>query len=303
MEFEIHPQPPFNFDLSLRYYARSRFEAVDTVHNGRYYRLFEAGGKTYPVEVRSSGSIDKPRLIARILKGSPGKKAQNVIVDYIKTVFRSDYKLNRFYDFCKNDNILSELSDKYYGLTNLQTVDLCEILVWAITGQQMSLGFAYKLKRRLVKKYGSKHYIDGRPVYTFPKPEALAEAKTSDLLKMQYSKNKADYIKGLASLVAGRKIELEKLREFDDNKVRELLLSIRGIGRWSCEYAMLRSLGRDDACPSGDAGLRRALAENYGLDKKSSEKEIENFMERFRPYRGMATYYLWFGLLENKRID
>jgi DNA-3-methyladenine glycosylase II len=303
MEFEIYPQPPFDFDLSLRYYARSRFESVDMVNNGRYYRLIEAGGKIYPVKVRSSGSIDKPRIIARILEVKPGKKAQNVIADYIKTVFRADYKLNRFYDFCKNDNILGRLSNKYYGLINLQTVDLFEILVWAITGQQMNLGFAYKLKRRLVEKYGSKYEIDGRSVYTFPKPEDLAEAKTLELLKMQYSKNKADYIKGLSLAVAEGKIELEKLRDFDDNTVREILLSIRGIGRWSCEYAMLRSLGRDNACPSGDAGLRRALAKNYGLDKKSSEKEIENFMDRFRPYRGMATYYLWFGLLDDKRMD
>ncbi len=211
--------------------------------------------------------------------------------------------MNHFYEFCRKDSILDRLTRKYYGLVNLQTVEPFEILVWAITGQQMSLKFAYRLKRRLVEKYGTRIEIDGKTIYTFPQPEVLAGAKRSDLLEMQYSRNKADYIKSLAASVADRKIDLEKLRGFDDNTVREFLTGIRGIGRWSCEYAMLRSLGRDDACPSADAGLRRALAENYGIVEKSSEKEIDNFMERFRPFRGMATYYLWFGLLEKSTKD
>ncbi|HDS00540.1 MAG TPA: DNA-3-methyladenine glycosylase 2 family protein, partial [candidate division Zixibacteria bacterium] len=269
----------------------------------RYYRAIPYHGKICPVEVKSVGEIEKPRILARSLAGSPEKYEQNVIAQNLKTIFRIGYSLHGFYEFCKTDHILKRLSERYYGLINLQTVDPFEILVWAITGQQMSLKFAFRLKRRLVEKYGKRFQVDGKTIYTFPKPEVLAGAKTSDLLKMQYSRNKADYIKSLAASVTDRKIDLEKLRGFDDNTVRDILTGIRGIGGWSCEYAMLRSLGRDDACPSADAGLRRALAENYGIAQKSSEKDVDNFMKRFMPFRGMATYYLWFGLLEKSTKD
>lgn len=299
MEFELLPKAPFDFDLSLRYYSRSKFESVDVVDQGSYYRLIKAGGKVYPVEIRSSGNVEKPEINIKVHASRSGDKIREMIANSISLQFRADYGLADFYKFCGNDKVLSNLTKRYYGLKNMQTADPFEILVWAITGQQMSLKFAYTLKQRLVKKYGREYEVEGHKVHLFPKPDVLARASHQDLMEMQYSQNKSDYIRDLAELVSENKIELEKLRRFDDNKVREILTGIRGIGNWSCEYCMLRSLGRDDACPAGDAGLRRALAHYYGLDNRAKEKDVEAFMDRFRPYRGMVTYYLWFGLLEN----
>jgi DNA-3-methyladenine glycosylase II len=303
MEFEIFPKPPSDFDLSLKYYSRSKFESVDVVDDCAYYRVIPSGRTAYPVKVISVGTVERPKLHAKIYKKTANEKMQKMIEEYLRMVFRADYELAGFYRFCRRDSVLRKLTKQYYGLKNPLTVDPFEILVWAITGQQMSLNFAYTLKRRLVLKYGREYEIEGRKVYLFPKPEALADASREDLLEMQYSRNKAEYIKGLAQLVSQHKIELEKLRGFDDNKVREILTGIRGVGSWSSQYCMLRSLGRDDAYPAGDAGLRRALALFYGLNNKAGENEVENFMERFRPYRGMVTYYLWFGLLENTMGD
>jgi DNA-3-methyladenine glycosylase II len=300
MEFEIYPKPPFDFDLSLKYYSRSKFESVDVVDECAYYRVIPSGRRAYPVKVISVGTVERPKLQVKIYKKSANEKARKMIRGYLRTAFRADYELAGFYRFCRQDSVLRKLTKQYYGLKNPLTVDPFEILVWAITGQQMSLNFAYKLKRRLVLKYGREYEIEGHKVYLFPEPEALADASREDLMEMQYSRNKADYIRGLAELVCKQKIELEKLRGFDDNRVREILTGIRGVGSWSSEYCMLRSLGRDDACPAGDAGLRRALALFYGLNNKARENEVEDFMERFRLYRGMVTYYLWFGLLESK---
>ena len=299
MEIELRPQAPFNFELSLKNYTRSKFEAVDMVDGDRYYRVIRIGKRIYRLDIRSEGSIERPLLVAKIYGRPPGKKEVKDITDYLEILFRADYDLRGFYRFCRNDKTLKRFSKWYYGLKNLQTVDVFEILVWAITGQQMNLAFAYSLKKRLTEKYGRRYDIGGKSVYTFPEADVLAGAKAADLMNLKYSRNKAEYIKGLASRVAEGKLELEKLRKFDDNKVREILTGIRGVGSWSCEYSMLRSLSRDDACPSGDAGLRRALALYYGLDKKSGERDIERFMERFKPYRGVVTYYLWFGLLHD----
>ena len=71
------------------------------------------------------------------------------------------------------------------------------------------------------------------------------------------------------------------------------LLSVKGIGRWTMAYGLMRHLGHMDALPVGDAGLRSALREQFALAEPPDEARQEKLMEPFRPYRGLATYYLW----------
>jgi DNA-3-methyladenine glycosylase II len=70
-------------------------------------------------------------------------------------------------------------------------------------------------------------------------------------------------------------------------------MPIRGIGRWTAEYVLLRGLGRWDVLPATDAGLINGVRRAYHLDHRPSPEEITSLSERWRPWRGLATYYLW----------
>jgi DNA-3-methyladenine glycosylase II len=296
MEFNLFPEAPFDYELSLAYYTRSRFEIVDLVKDNCYYRLIPCNGNIYPVKVKSSGTIEKPEIVVDIVSEKTDKTVQKMIADYIKTLFRTDYNITDFYEFVSNDPVLSKLIEVFYGLKNPQTIDLFEALVWAITGQQINLNFAYMLKKSLVEKFGVEYHIEDNQVFVFPTPATLAEVDIEQLREMKYSRNKAEYIIGLARAIDSGKIKFDGIDKMSDNAVREQLLAIRGVGRWTCEYCLLRSLSRQDACLSGDAGLKNALIKFYGLKKTVKEIDIDQFMKRFEPYRGLATFYLWYGL-------
>ncbi len=294
--YTIKTRKPFDFDLSLKYYARSRFEAVDLVSGGNYYRAIPVNERILPAKVHKTRSGN---IKFKTSEENLSETDKSVIETHLSHIFRCPYDMGPFYRMAESDKILRELTREYCGLKNLQTVDPYEILVWAILGQQISLPFAYSLKMALVRKYGMTHEYGGVAVYRFPGPEILAESQKDDLRALKISGNKAEYIIGLSKMICDGKIDLDSLPKNDDKSLREILLSIRGVGAWTCEYVMLRSLGRDDACPAGDAGLRRALAIFYGLDKKAGEAKINEFMKRFSPYRGLSTYYLWFALMNH----
>ena len=168
-----------------------------------------------------------------------------------------------------------------------QSLSLFDGLIWAVTGQQINLPFAFALRQRLFAKYSEPL---GNDLYSVPTPERIAELADSDLRDIQYSRQKADYLIGIARLGPGWIAELEAA-SFTRSKT--MLLATRGLGIWSANYLLMRSLGYADCVPLGDTGLTAGLVHFHGLESKPTLTEIEAMMKPFCPYRSLATYHLW----------
>ena len=93
-------------------------------------------------------------------------------------------------------------------------------------------------------------------------------------------------------------MDLEALRGRPHLEILERLVALRGIGRWTAEYVLLRGYGYPDALPAGDAGLRRQIMRCYGLPVAPDEEEILRMGVQWMPYRSWATLYLWNADLE-----
>lgn len=175
---------------------------------------------------------------------------------------------------------------------------LFEALAWCVIGQQINLAFAYRLKRRLSERYASWVDASGRRHYLFPEPAVLAEASREDLRAMQLSYRKADYLIGLARLFRdGELSEAGINRLVDTPTMIAELRRIRGIGEWSAAYGLLKGLGRADAVPFGDSGLRAAYMRLYGREGRPSRRELEELFGLFSGWEGYAAFYLWRTLL------
>lgn len=186
----------------------------------------------------------------------------------------------------------------YPGLKPTRPPSLWEALVWAICAQQISLGFALILKERLVRRFGETREVAGRPLSTFPTPAVLASADPAELRSFQFSASKASFIIGLAQAIEEGRLDLQAVEVMPSEAALEYLISFRGIGRWTAEYALLRGLGRSDAFPATDAGVRNALVRLGAVPAKPSEADIRAWAAQTHPWGGIVALYLWRWLAE-----
>jgi DNA-3-methyladenine glycosylase II len=157
-----------------------------------------------------------------------------------------------------------------------------ESLARGIVGQQISTRAATAIYDRLMVMIGGRD----------PAP-AIAAATDEELRAVGLSRAKVVALRDLAARMLDGRLDLQRLDELTDAEVRSRLIAVRGIGPWTADLFLIGQLGREDVLPSGDLGLRHAIQAAYHLDHVPSPREVEAFGERWRPYRTVATAYLY----------
>lgn len=162
-----------------------------------------------------------------------------------------------------------------------------EALVDSIISQQISVRAADAIMARLraALPAGSAGSIT---------PQALLPLEQEALRAVGLSTPKARYVRDLTERVTGGQLNLERLIELDDEAVIDELIVVKGIGRWTAEMILIFSLGRPDVLPVDDLGLLEGVREAYGLETRPTPKEMRERGEIWRPYRTIATWYMWY---------
>jgi len=126
------------------------------------------------------------------------------------------------------------------------------------------------------------------------RPQDILAAPEEELLSAGLSRAKLAALKDLAArTVDGTIPTLARLRRMGDEEIIELLTKVRGIGRWTAEMLLMFRLGRPDVLPVGDYAVRKGFALTYGLEALPKPKQLEQYGERWRPFRSVASWYLW----------
>lgn len=158
-------------------------------------------------------------------------------------------------------------------------------LVEAICSQQLSTKAASTIFKRLEEKLRS---VDVKSVL---------DTSSEDLKSCGLSFSKVKYIQDLAIKVDSGKIKLQNLDNLSNEEVISSLTQVSGIGPWTCQMILMFDLGRDDVFPVDDLGISKAM---FKITKKQMSKiQLLKFSERWKPYRTVASWYLWRSL-ENK---
>lgn len=156
-------------------------------------------------------------------------------------------------------------------------------LLRSIVGQQLSTKAARSIYERIIGLF------DGGT----PSPQRLLEADPDTLRAAGLSRSKVTYMRSLAEHVISGELELERLDELGDDDVTREITAVKGLGRWSADMFLIFHLGRPDVLPVGDLGVRRAVERAYGLEIIPPAADVEALGERWRPYRSLASLYLW----------
>lgn len=166
-----------------------------------------------------------------------------------------------------------------------------EALTWAITGQQISLGAAIAIRRKLIELAGPRH-SDGLACY--PDSCRIAGLDESDLRQAGYSQAKAQTLLALSRGIEDQQFPLETwLALLPIDEIRHRLQAVRGIGPWTVDYALLRGFAWLDGSLHGDAAVRRKLGLLLGSAEKPSEPFVQRWLAAFSPWRALVAAHLW----------
>lgn len=156
-------------------------------------------------------------------------------------------------------------------------------LLRAIVGQQLSTKAARTIYLRVLDLFGG----------TTPSPAQLLDASEEDLRGCGLSGRKTEYVRDLARHVLSGELELDRLEELEDEQAIEEIVAVRGLGRWTAEMFLLFHLQRPDVLSGGDLGIRKAIQVEYGLAEMPTPTRVIEIGEPWRPYRSLASLYLW----------
>jgi DNA-3-methyladenine glycosylase II len=181
------------------------------------------------------------------------------------------------------DPVLATLIDRVGPYTIELQEPGYETLVKAIVLQQLSGKVAEVIFRRLIEAAGN-----GRLT-----PEAVLRLRPRKLRAIGLSQRKTEYIRDLARRVVSGELDLRALAEATDEEVHARLTALRGIGPWTVHMFLIFALERPNVMPSGDLGIRVAVRNVYGLDQMPTPSEVDEIASKWRPYRTIASWYLW----------
>ena len=126
------------------------------------------------------------------------------------------------------------------------------------------------------------------------RPQNILEATDEALRSAGLSRNKAEALRDLAAkTLDGTVPTLARLKRMSDEEIIEHLTAVRGIGRWTAEMLLMFRLGRPDVLPVGDYGVRKGFSLVYQPDEMPTPKQLADYGERWRPYRTVASWYMW----------
>ena len=197
---------------------------------------------------------------------------------------------NKPISFLKNEPKLAKIINQVGPYKIKITKNRFQSLVEAIVTQQLSGAAANSIMKKFRKLYDT----------SFPKPIDVIKTSNQRLRKTGLSRMKILYIKELSKKIETNELNLRAISKLKDDQVIQNLTEVKGIGRWTAEMFLIFSLGRLDVLPVDDLGLKKGIQLMFSLNELPKGEQIEKLAQKWKPYRTVATWYLWKSL---KKFD
>jgi DNA-3-methyladenine glycosylase II len=261
--------PPLDLPASLRPFGRWGDDGLDRWDGDIMVRTAVLDdGLVAPYSALVGGTVATPSLIVTVPE-SAEKRASEVAHAVRATFVTVPSELAAL---AAADEQVSRLVDRYPGLVPVLVPNPFTALIRSISAQQVNLRWASTIRRRLAERYGERHEVGGEYVYSLH-AQGFAAATVEELRALQLTTAKARSVIAVAE--AGRAGELDRneLAVLDDEALVAHLTRLRGIGRWSAEWFLARTLGRPTVV-AGDLGVRKAVGRLYDAGPLPSEDEV-----------------------------
>jgi DNA-3-methyladenine glycosylase II len=298
----IRPVAPFRLDLTVWALRRRGRNTIDRWDGTTYRRVVVIEGRPIEIAIRQAGSPAKPRLTVTTVpppRTAAGKQCIRSIVDCL---LGPRIDLAGWYRLAERDPQLRILAERFRGVKPPRFPSVFEALVNAFACQQLSLEVGLELLNRLARVCKVRRGSAPDVQYAFPSPRDVARGRSAKYQAIGFSRQKVRALLALARAIERRDVDLETLSSKDDSTVCAELLALRGVGRWSAEYAMLRGLGRLHVFPGDDVGAQKRLARWLGRSAPLDYDGVRKAVAPWRPYAGLVYFHLLLDGLSNAGV-
>ena len=186
--------------------------------------------------------------------------------------------------YLSRDKDLKTLIDHFGVITLKRRRNYFKSLLRSIIHQQLSGKAATTIENRFLELYNGNQY---------PTPEEVLKTPAEAIQNVGISRMKTEYIRGLAKIIDDGDIRLEKLSELSNDEVGNVLKEVKGIGQWTVDMFLIFSLNRPDVFPLNDLGIQKGLMLLLGRQKILSQESMLSHSKKWKPYRTLASLYLW----------
>jgi DNA-3-methyladenine glycosylase II len=292
LTFSLTPVPPFRLDLTAWALRRRPSNTIDVWDGATYRRVLVIDSQPVAVAVFQTGSPKHGRLRIelRAARLAPGVKESAKII--LQRMLGLRLNLQPFYRLAARDKRIKPLVHHFRGLKPPRFPTVFEALVNGIACQQLTLHVGILLLSRLAERFGPVVDGDGAVQHAFPRPVDLAALAPPALRELGFSTNKTRALIELSAGLANGRLDLEGLTTLDDQEALARLYALRGVGRWTAEYVLLRGLGRLDTFPGDDVGARNNLARFLHRRAPLDYAGIGDAVAGWQPYAGFLYFHL-----------
>jgi DNA-3-methyladenine glycosylase II len=267
MAFLAMPQP-FDFELTTERFRVFGPDLASLWHEGGLLRVVD--GREVRIEAAPGGVEVEP--------------LDDEIRAFVLQLLGAQFDLDAFRP---DDPILAGLATRLRGFRPPLAPNPFEMLVGAISAQQISLRAAFAVRNRFVERFG----VRGELAHAFPTTERIASVTPDELRGLGFSLRKAEYVLALAR----SDLDYGALAAMPDEEVKARLVQLPGIGDWTADWFLARHLGRPRAWPAGDLALRKVVSAFYGDGRSLTAEEVRTIGERFNPFQNLSAHYLLTG--------
>jgi DNA-3-methyladenine glycosylase II len=292
--FELEAVAPFRLDLTVWALRRRPGNAVDRWDGQTYRRAFPTTGGIAGLAVRQVGKSEAATLEVSVTTDGPVDRGQVQVETTagLRRMLGLEIDLGTFYRRADQDPDLHDLADRFRGLKPPRFPTIFECLTNAIACQQLTLTVGIELLNRLAATYGLRIPGDRLGARSFPDAGDLVDVDPDGLRDLGFSHRKSAALVELAERIERGELCLEDLVPITEDEAIRALRGLRGVGRWSAEYTLLRGLGRLQVFPGDDVGARNNLKRWLGLDRALDYEEVGRVTSRWAPYSGLVYFHL-----------
>jgi len=283
---------PLDVPGSLEGYRRAGDDLLDRWDGAVWLRTLPLDGRPVAVAARPVGSVSAPALLVAVGDGGADAEAGRALAGAFVTAPAALREL------AAADPVVAAVADRWPGVGPVLQRDLLTAVVRSISAQQITLSFAAVLRARLARRFGVRHTIpvpggpaEGSGEVWSLDAAALAGAEVAELRALQFSNAKAVAIVTFAGAVAAGRLRLDELSALPDEQVIDRLVAFPGIGRWTAEWLLARTLGRPRVV-AGDLGVRKAVGAAYLDGRMPSPTEVRAATAHWGAAAGVAQQLL-----------
>lgn len=292
MTFSLDPVPPFRLDLTVWTLRRRPDNLVDRWDGQTYRRVLALEDEAVELDTTQFGAADAPHLRVTLSGACLVPEMEEAARAILTRTLGLGVDLAAFYRFAETDAKLGPLVRRFRGVKPPRFPTIFEALVNGIACQQITLTQGIHLLNRLTQTYGLASTSGDPAAHAFPRPHDLARLTPQDFKLLGFSGQKGRALVELASALAQGRLDLEALADLDDDTALAQMLALRGIGRWTAEYVLLRGLGRLDRFPGDDVGARNNLCRWLGLTDPLDYAGVQRTIAKWSTYGGLLYFHL-----------